>query len=134
MANWLLKTEPSDYSYADLEREGKTMWDGVSNNLALIHLRAMKKGDRALIYHSGKEKALVGIAEIVSSPYPDPRRNNPKIVVVDVVPQRRLAKPVTLDAIKERKTFAQLPLVRIPRLSVMPLSREDWNALLAMAE
>jgi len=131
---WLLKTEPSEYSYGDLEQEGKTRWDGVSNNLALMHLRSMVKGDRALIYHSGKEKALVGIAEIVSSPYPDPRRNNPKIVVVDIVPRQRLAKPVPLDAIKARKVFAHLPLVRMPRLSVMPLSSQDWNALLAMAK
>ena len=81
---WLLKTEPSDYSYADLKKDKKTIWDGVSNNLALKHLRNMKKGDLAFIYHTGKERTLVGVAEVVSNPYPDPKKKDPMLAVVDV--------------------------------------------------
>lgn len=134
MAYWLLKTEPSTYSYTDLERDKKTTWDGVSNNLALRHLRSMKKGDRAFIYHSGDEKSIVGIAEIDSDPYPDPKLNDPRLVVVDVKPLKKLKMPVPLASIKAQKAFASFELVRIPRLSVMPVSRDIWNMLLAMAK
>ncbi|KPV48723.1 ubiquinol-cytochrome C reductase, partial [Kouleothrix aurantiaca] len=103
---WLLKTEPDDYSFADLTRDGGTVWDGVSNNAALIHLRAMQPGDQALIYHTGDERQAVGIATITSAPYADPKRGNPKRVVVDVAPLRLLARPVTLAAIKAEPAFA----------------------------
>lgn len=134
MAYWLLKTEPSAYSYADLERDKKTTWDGVSNNLALKHIRAMRKGDLALIYHSGDEKAVVGIAEVISDPYPDPKLQDDKRVVVDLKPKKRLGSPVPLAAVKAKKEFARFELVRMPRLSVMPVARELWNTLLAMAK
>jgi len=134
MAYWLMKSDPETYSYSDLERDKKTVWDGVSNNLALMHLRSMRRGDLTLIYHSGGEKALVGIAEIVSAPYPDPKETNPKLVVVDVVPKRRLARPVTLSEIKLQKKWSDFQLVRMPRLSVMPVSVAVWERLLKMAE
>lgn len=134
MAYWLLKTEPSTYSYADLERDKKTTWDGVSNNLALKHLRAMQKGDLALIYHSGDEKAIVGVAEIVSAPYPDPKQKDTRLVVVDVKPKERLRNPVPLALVKARKELARFELVRMPRLSVMPVARDIWTMLLAMGK
>jgi predicted RNA-binding protein with PUA-like domain len=134
MAYWLLKTEPSTYSYADLERDKKTTWDGVSNNLALKHLRAMQKGDLALIYHSGNEKAIVGIAEIISAPYSDPKQKDDRLVVVDVQARERLRTPVPLASVKARKEFARFELVRMPRLSVMPVSRDMWTALLALGK
>jgi predicted RNA-binding protein with PUA-like domain len=130
---WLLKTEPDDYRYDDLARDKRTVWDGVSNHLALKHLRAMRKGDKAFIYHTGGERALVGIAQVASNPYPDPEQDDPKLVVVDVKPQKRLKRAVTLDEVKNRKAFADFDLVRLPRLSVMPVSEEQWTALLEMA-
>lgn len=134
MAYWLLKTEPSTYSFDDLLRDGKTVWDGVTNPLALKNLRAMKKGDLAFIYHTGDEKAIVGIGEIVSDPYPDPRAKDEKLTVVDLRPKRRLTHPVPLSAIKSKKEFARFELVRMPRLSVMPVSKDVWDALLAMSK
>src|SRR6476620_6237906 len=113
MSLWLLKSEPGTYSWADLVRDRKTVWEGVTNPTALIHLRAMKKGEQALIYHTGTERAAVGIAEITTAPYPDPRAGNPKIVVVDIKPVRALARPVTLDEIKSDRTFAGWDLLRI---------------------
>ncbi len=130
---WLLKTEPSTYSFDDLLREQRTTWDGVRNNLALSHLRAMKPGDRALIYHTGAEKAVVGIARVASRPYPDPGRDDPKLVVVDLEPEARLARPVPLAAIKADPCFADFPLVRMGRLSVMPVTGEQWTRILGMA-
>ena len=132
MAYWLMKSDPETYSYADLERDKKTVWDGVSNNLALKHLRSMKRGDQVLIYHSGKEKALVGIAEIVSAPYPDPKKNNPKLVVVEVVPKRRLAHPISLSEIKLKRKWKDFELLRMPSLSVMPVTEAVWVGLLKM--
>jgi len=131
--HWLLKTEPNTYSYADLERDRRTTWDGVTNALALKHLRAMKAGDLAFIYHTGDEKQIVGIAEIASDPYPDRRGGDPKLVVVNLQPRARLKVPVTLAQIKARKEFADFELVRIGRLSVMPVSAARWKKLLAMA-
>ena len=131
---WLLKTEPSDYSYHDLKKDKKTIWDGVSNNLALKHLRKMKKGDLAFIYHTGKERTLVGIAEVVSDPYPDPKQKNSKLVVVDVKAQQELPRVVTLKAIKSDSTFSDFLLVRLPRLSVMPVTPSQWKRLLVLAE
>lgn len=134
MAFWLLKTEPSTYSYGDLERDKKTTWDGVSNNLALKHIRLMKKGDLAFIYHSGDEKAVVGIAEIISNPYPDPKQQDVKLAVVDLKPKEKLNTPVTLAAVKARKEFAQFELVRMSRLSVMPVPAALWKTLLTMSK
>ena len=125
---WLLKSEPNDYSYADLVREGQTIWDGVANNLALKHLRAMGKGDLAIIYHTGKERAAVGIAEVTSAPYPDPAKNNPRLLVVDLKPKRELARPVTLAEVKSDEGFSDFVLVRLPRLSVMPVSPSQCEA------
>ena len=130
---WLLKTEPSDYSYADLNRDGKTVWDGVSNNLALKHLRNMKAGDLAFLYHTGKERALVGIAEVISDPYPDPKKNDPKLAVVDVKVREQLPQSVSLADVKADSEFSDFLLVRLPRLSVMPVTPPQWNRLLAMA-
>ena len=130
---WLLKTEPSDYSYADLNRDGRTVWDGVSNNLALKHLRNIKAGDLAFLYHTGKERALVGIAEVISDPYPDPKMSDPKLVVVDVKPREALPQSVSLADVKADSEFSDFLLVRLPRLSVMPVTPLQWNRLLAMA-
>ena len=130
---WLLKTEPSTYSFADLERDGKAVWDGVTNPTALKHLRAMKKGDLAFIYHTGNEKQIVGIADIASNPYPDPKQKDAKLVVVDLKPSERLKRPMTLAEVKSRKEFADWELVRIGRLSVMPVSPERWKRICQMA-
>src|SRR5690606_23849996 len=99
MAFWLLKTEPDCYSWDDLERDGQTVWDGVENALALKHIRSMKKGDLALIYHTGNERQAVGVAQVVSAPYADPKAGDEKLVVVDVKAKKKLARPVTLDVI-----------------------------------
>ncbi len=130
---WLLKTEPSTYSFADLEAERKAVWDGVSSNAALKNIRAMKKGDLALIYHSGDEKAVIGLATITSNPYPDPKQNEPKLVVFDLKPKKRLPRPVALTEIKKQKSLASFDLVRIPRLSVMPVTEKQWEVLMKMA-
>jgi predicted RNA-binding protein with PUA-like domain len=130
---WLLKTEPSTYSFADLERDGKTVWDGVSNPLALKHLRTMTKGDRAFIYHTGGEKQIVGIADIASNPYPDPKQKDPKLVVIDLKPCEKLERPVTLAEVKARKEFADWELVRMGRLSVMRVNPERWKRIFQMA-
>jgi len=130
MAYWLFKQEPSSYNYSKLESDGKTMWDGVSNNLALKHLRSVKKGDRAFFYHTGDEKQVVGIMEITTDPRPDPKDKS--LVVVDVRPLDRLAKPVTLDAIKNDPEFAAWELVRISRLSVMPVPPKLWDKIVKM--
>jgi predicted RNA-binding protein with PUA-like domain len=130
MAYWLLKTEPGVYSFMDLRRDGKTRWDGVTNNLALKHMRAMTKGDNAFIYHSGDEKAIVGIAQLRSDPYPDPNKKEKNIVVVDLNAGSLLHRPIPLSEIKSIKSFASFELVRLPRLSVMPVSTEMWNMLI----
>lgn len=131
---WIMKTESSSYSYAQLERDGKAVWDGVRNAQALIHLRAMRKGDRVLVYHSGTERALIGAARVTRGPYPDPNESDPKFVVVDLAPDTRLAQPVTLAAIKASGEFADLGLVRQGRLSVMPVSAAHWKRLLALGK
>ena len=131
-ARWLLKTEPTTYSYADLERDQVTTWDGVKNPTALNNLRAMKNGDQALFYHTGDEKAIVGIARIVSNPYADPKLKDPKLVVVDLAPVRKLKAPVPLSRVKADPRFLGFALVRVPRLSVLPVTQEQWEALLAL--
>jgi predicted RNA-binding protein with PUA-like domain len=133
MAYWLLKSEPHVYSYADLERDQKTIWDGVNNNLALKHIRTMKPGDLALIYHTGDERRAMGIAEVVSEPYPDPSLNEPKRAVVDVKAVRPLVQPVTLQQVKADSAFEGFDLIRISRLSVVPVSAEHWQHILQLA-
>lgn len=133
MAYWILKSEPSTYAFADLQRDGRTVWDGISNAQALIHLRAMKPGDRALFYHSGADRALVGLARIVRGPYPDPKLADPKRVVVDLEADRPLPEPVPLAAIKADPAFRTLGLVRQSRLSVVPVPPDQWKRLLALA-
>ncbi len=134
MACWLLKSDPETYSFDDLERDRRTVWDGVRNNTALIHLRRMKKDDEVLIYHSGSDKAVVGVAKVSRGPYPDPTLQDPRCVVVDLAFSRRLSKPVPLSRIKADPTFASFDLVRISRLSVMPVAPPLWKRLLAMSE
>lgn len=134
MANWLFKSDPDTYSFEDLQREKKTVWDGVSNNVALKHLRSARKGDRVLVYHTGKEKAIVGTAEIVSDPYTDPKQNDPRLSVVELKSGERLSQPVTLAEIKKQPGLKDFDLVRLPRLSVMPVSESQSNALLALAK
>jgi predicted RNA-binding protein with PUA-like domain len=129
---WLLKTEPTTYSFDRLVAEGRAVWDGVRNNLALQHLRAMKAGDRALIYHSGADKAVIGTAKVVASAYADPKETDPKLVVVDIAPDARFAVPVPLAAIKADPAFADFQLVRNSRLSVMPASAEQWKRLVSL--
>jgi predicted RNA-binding protein with PUA-like domain len=126
---WLLKTEPTDYSYDQLEEEGRTRWDGVSNAAALKNLRAMKAGDRALLYHTGKEKAVVGVVEIVTEAYADPEAKDARLVVVDIEPRARLGRPVTLAEIKALPAFEGSPLVRQGRLSVVPLTADQWKTI-----
>lgn len=121
-ATWILKTEPGTYSWDDLVRDGRAVWDGVASAAALIHLRAMARGDEVLIYHSGEGKVIVGIAKITRAAYPDPQLDDPKRVVVEIVPVKALASPVTLAAIKGVPALADLGLVRISRLSCMPVS------------
>ncbi len=133
MAYWLLKTEPEDYSYSDLERDRSTVWDGVSNTLALKHMCTMLIGDLALIYHSGKERQVVGVAEVVSQPYSDPKLNDAKRVVVDLRAVRKVPQPVTLEQIKQDGNFENFDLLRLSRLSVVPVSDEHWQRLLKLA-
>ena len=130
---WLVKTEPSTYSYDDLEREQTAVWDGVKNPVALRNLRAMHPGDQVLVYHTGDEKAVVGWATVVSAPYADPKKKDPKLVVIDLKATRRLPQAVTLAQIKADKTFADLPIVRQGRLSVSPVTAPQWTRLLKMA-
>ncbi|MGE5234905.1 MAG: EVE domain-containing protein [Acidobacteriota bacterium] len=133
MSFWLLKTEPGAYSFADLERAGSTVWDGVTSNVALKYMRDARRGDRAIVYHSGSERAAIGIAAVTSNPYPDPSAADPHIVVFRLEPIARLARPVTLAEIKADRTFADSPLVRMPRLSVSPLTGEQWRRLESLA-
>jgi predicted RNA-binding protein with PUA-like domain len=128
---WLFKQEPSSYNYTELESDGKTVWDGVTNNLALKHLRSAHKGDRVFFYHSGDEKSIVGIMEIVSAPYLDPKDD--ALIVVDVKPVARLPKPVSLQMIKGDKSFSDWELVRISRLSIMPVPDHLWKKILKMS-
>ena len=129
MAYWLLKTEPSTYSWDELVAEKETRWDGVTAPAALQHIRAMKKGDKALIYHSGDVRAAVGLAEVTTAPYVDPEGDSEKLAVVDVRAVRALKQPVELAAIKGDPLFAESPLVRISRLSVVPLTHEQFTRL-----
>ena len=133
MAKWLFKSDPETYSFEDLEREGSTVWDGVSNNLALKHLRSVHKGDPALIYHTGDQKAIVGLAEAVSDPYPDPKQKDPRLTVVEVKSVKRLPRPVPLSEIRQQAALKDFYLVRMPRLSVMPVTDAQWKLIMEMA-
>jgi predicted RNA-binding protein with PUA-like domain len=132
VAYWLLKTEPEEYSYCDLERDGTTVWEGVSNSLALKHLRTMEIGDLALIYHTGKQRRVIGVAQVVSQPYPDPKLDDAKRVVVQVQAVRRVQEPITLTQIKQDGNFEGFDLVRLTRLSVVPVSEPHWQRLLQL--
>jgi predicted RNA-binding protein with PUA-like domain len=131
--HWILKTEPSEYGFPDLVRDRRTRWEGVSNAVALKHLRTMLEGDDALIYHTGKEKSLMGRARIASAPYPDPSGTDPRLVVVDVEAVEALPRQVSLAEIKADPAFKDLGLVRLSRLSVVPVEPAQWKRLLAIA-
>lgn len=133
MNRWILKTDSDVYPFDQLERERKAVWDGVSNPVALKHIRSMTPGDPLLIYHSGAKKEIVGLARVTSAPYTDPKRGDPKLTVVDIEVERRLPQTVSLAAIKADPSFAQLALVRQPRLSVIPVPESQWKKLLVMA-
>jgi predicted RNA-binding protein with PUA-like domain len=130
---WLFKEEPTHYGFDDLMKDGRTLWSGVKNPLAQKHLRSVRKGDRILYYHTGGEKAVVGIASAVAPPRPDPDDPAGRRVAVEIAPGRKLSRPVTLAEIKGRKEFATFPLVRISRLSVMPVSEREWTLILEMS-
>src|SRR5919106_2813434 len=132
--NWLFKEEPSSYSFQQFTKDGGTVWSGVKNPLAQKHLRSVKTGDRIFYYHTGNEKAVVGIARATSDPYPDPKDKSGKLVVVDVAPVQALKRPVTLALIKASKAFADFPLTRLPRLSVMPVTDAEWKEIERMSE
>lgn len=131
---WLGKQEPSTYDISILEKEKKTAWDNVHNNLALKHMRQMKKGDLAFFYHTGAQKQIMGIMEIMSDPYPNPKEKNPRFIVVDVKFKKRLDRPVTLDEIKRNSKFANWDLLRISRLSVMPVSPKIWDEIIKISQ
>jgi predicted RNA-binding protein with PUA-like domain len=131
MAHWLMKSEPGSYSWQDLVRDGGTEWDGVRNPAARLHLKAMKAGDEAFFYHSGDERAVVGVMRIARAVQPDPK--DPNWVSVRVEPLRPVAPPVTLKAIKAEPKLAAIELIRQSRLSVSPVRDEEWAAVLALA-
>ena len=131
-AYWILKTEPSAYGFDQLERERTAVWDGVKNPLALKHLGEMRPGDQLMIYHTGDEKAIVGFAEVTSAAYADPKAKDPKLLVVDIRSGQRLPKPVTLATIKADPALADLGLVRMGRLSVVPATESQWRKLAKM--
>jgi predicted RNA-binding protein with PUA-like domain len=131
MAHWLMKSEPASYGWADLVRDGATEWDGVRNNAARLHLKAMKAGDHAFFYHSMSDKAVVGIMRVTRAAKPDPKA--PEWVTVRVEPVRPLPRPVTLAAIKAEPKLAKMELIRQSRLSVAPVRDEEWELILTMA-
>lgn len=134
MANrWLVKSDPETYSYADLRRDQKTVWDGVANAVALKHIRAMRKGDEVLVYHTGDEKAVMGHARVASDPYADPKQKDPKLAVMDLAAGEPLARPVALSEIKADPAFADFALVRQGRLSVMPVPDALWKRILDLS-
>ena len=132
--NWLFKEEPSNYSYDALAKDKKTIWSGVKNPLAQKHLRSVKKGDRIFYYHTGDEKSVVGIAKALGDAYPDPDDRTGRASVVDVGPVKKLARPVTLAEIKADAAFKDFALVRISRLSVMPVSDAEWTRIARLGE
>jgi predicted RNA-binding protein with PUA-like domain len=133
MARFLVKTEPSTYSFADLRRDQRTVWDGVSNPVALRHLASIRKGDTVIVYHTGDEKQAVGLAVAASDAYPDPKLGDPKRPVFDLAAGKPLPKPVTLAQIKADAALKTSDLARLPRLSVMPFSEAQFQRLLRLA-
>ena len=131
--NWLFKEEPTHYNFDDLVNDKSTVWSGVRNPVAQKHLHAVKKGDRIFYYHTGDEKAVVGIAKAVAHAYPDPADKSGKLAVVDVAPVKKLPRAVTLAEIKADPAFKEFPLVRISRLSVMPVTDAEWNRIEKLA-
>lgn len=134
MNYWLVKSEPDAYSYDDLVRDKQTFWDGVRNYAARNHMKNMKKGDLVLYYHSVSDKSVVGIAKVVKEYYQDPTTDDDRWVAVDLKPEKKLKKPVTLNQIKAEKMLEDMPLVRIGRLSVMPVKPEEYDKILEMSE
>ena len=134
MQYWLVKQEPEDYSWATLVKDGRTAWTGVRNFQARNSLRAMKKGDLVLFYHSGADKQVVGLARVEKEAYPDPTATEGEWVCVDLVPLNSLCRPVSLEAIKADKVLAGMKLVKNSRLSVTPVTREQFNRVLHLAE
>ena len=134
MAHWLIKSEPFKYSYDMLAKDKQTTWDGVRNYAARIHLRAMKKGDLAFFYHSNEGTEIVGIAKVLKEAYQDPTTTDDKWVAVDFGPYKKLKKPVTLAEIKAEKKLANMALVRLGRLSVQPVTDEEWEMVLEMSK
>ena len=129
---WLFKTEPSAYSFQQLQKDKKTVWDGVKNNLALKHLSGIRKGDEIIIYHTGDEKAAVGVARALSAAYPDPGKKNPRLLVVEIEPVKTLSRPLTLAEMKANAKLKNFDLVRLARLSVMPVSDGQWKIMEGM--
>lgn len=132
--NWLVKEEPENYSYTRLVSDKTTIWAGVRNPVAQRNLREMKKGDRVFFYHTGKEKAVVGTATVSKTAYPDPTDKGGSLVVVELAAGKALKRPVTLAEIKRDKRFATMPLVRIARLSVQPVTDDQWDMIEAMSK
>ncbi len=133
MAHWLVKSEPTKYSFADLERDGRTVWDGVRNNAAALHLKAMKVGDEVFFYHSQEGLAVVGVAKVVREAFPDASDPTGRFVAVEVAPVRALKQPVTLGQMKAEPALAGLEMIRQSRLSVSPVSDDQWATILRMA-
>lgn len=129
---WMVKQEPETYSWTDFVNDGRTDWSGVRNYQARNNLREMKNGDRVLFYHSGKDKAVVGLAEVVKSAYKDPTADDPQWVAVDLKPLKPFATPVLLAAIRYDKRLSQLPLIRQSQLSVMPLTKDEFDVIVTM--
>ena len=132
MAYWLLKTEPGTYSWENLVKDKKTIWDGVRNFQARNNLKAMKKGDLAFIYHSGDDKSVMGVAKIAKEQFPDPTDKD--WVSVELVPHKKLKRPVSLSEIKANKRLAEMILVRVSRLSVQPVKEEEFERVVAISE
>ncbi len=131
---WLAKQEPSSYNLETLKKDKKTVWDGVHNNLALKHINNMNKGDQIMFYHSGDQKQIVGIMEVISKPYPNPDEENKRFVVVDVKFKSQFIKSVSLSELKKQKKFQNWELLRISRLSVMPVPKSIWDSIIKMSK
>lgn len=130
---WLVKTEPEQYSYFDLVRLGRDRWNGVRNFRAIKYMKGMISGDQVFIYHTGKEKAIIGVAEVASLPYPDPEAGDPKFMTVDLIPRYPLPRTVSLKTVKQNPLFGGWQLISEPRLSVMPVKSEHWELVLQLA-
>ena len=133
MAHWLVKSEPSSYSWEQLEKDKQTAWTGVRNYAARLHLRNMKKGDEVFFYHSNEGTDIVGIAKVIKEAYQDPTTDDDRWVAVDLKSHKKLKKPVSLDTIKKDKRLATMALVRIGRLSVQPVTDKEWEAVMELA-